>query len=1492
MTSLFKLSVFTSLLVILLPTSLWPDDAPKPVAIATPDPKLVAERDKFWQQAQTLAAEGQLTEAIAAGEQAVERHRRLFGDDHVGLMDFLEWLSYRHLAAKQPDEALRKAKRFYELAEKHFGESHWRTVSAKWCRDYIERLANIDRDTLIRMLTLESEAQKFAAKGESAKAAAKALELAEIEERVLGPEHPFYANSQASIVDWLWSAGKAAEAEKHAVLALGIRRKSLGMKHPDTAGGLHTLAVLYETMGDYAKAEPLYIESLDIRETVLGHEHAATATSLHALAWLSALKGDYAKALPLNLESVNIYRKVHGSDHSDTTASLNNLAMIYQLMEQYAQAEPLLRECLQINMRIVGREHASTATSFDNLAKLYQAMGEFVKAEPLARECLEIRTKTLSREHADTVASLKNLAMLLEEQNQYAQAEPLFQETLDIRLKTLGRMHHSTATSFHDLAWLYKLMGEFTKAKKLFRESLEIYTQVLGREHLNTTTNIRNLARVYQSLRDYANAESLFRENLEIRRKVLGREQDHTMGSLNDLAEFYVARGDYAKAERLYREGYDIRLKTLGREHHKTATLLNNLAVVTQSMGDFPKAEQLYRESLDISRMIHGPEHLETTTCLTNLAGVYGEMANYTKAETLYREALKIRERELGRRHQSTAKVLAELAALYQKTGDYAKSEPLHRESLETCRKTLGREHHVTALCLSRFALLYLSMGDPAKAEPMYREALRIHEKTLGSEHPDTAVTRHELAHLYLSIGDHEKAEPLYKESLDVIRRTLGNEHPDAATGLSSLAMVHAAMEDYAQAEPLFREAHDIRVKVLGREHPSVANSLSNLALVYELLGDHAKAEPAYREALAIQKKVLGHEHPETTDSESKLGMYYVAMQKLVQAEPLLRSSVDAKRRFLDHTAGVQSERQQLLLAEQSRMSLDAWLAVAADAEVGVEERYARLLSWKGAIYAAQARTEDQLDSPQTKAAWSKLRQLRQQLARVALTTLDLRSANVEQNSAERSRLMAELTEEIEQLEVTLARQSGEFRQTRLARRMTPNQLRQSLPADCVLVDFVDYQHLLPPREGSTKLVLERRIAAFVVRKEGETVWINCGLQKPIAEAVSVCRQAHVPPSEQQQLELFLRPIIPQQRRQAEQTLRKLLWEPLVAHLEGVKTVLIAPDGPLHGLPFGALPGKKEGTYLLEEVAIGVIPVPQAIGSFVEADRDAAKTDNRSLLLVGEVDYDSPPGLLDIASTTSDRGETFSKMDTPRGTFRFAPLPSGFAELSSIDRSFHTAFPEGTSEVLEKENATESLFRKAVPRHRYLHLITHGFFAPEEMLSILHQPVPGGREPFMPVGHERTIVGHHPGSLSGIALAGANTASKSNEDDGILTALEVSALNLRHADLVVLAACETGLGKVAGGEGVLGLQRAFQLAGARTTVTSLWTVRARVTVVLMQRFYDNLWVKRLPKLEALREAQLWVMRGNGLLPAEIVKDSDIRLPPDFWAAWILSGDWR
>jgi CHAT domain-containing protein len=285
-----------------------------------------------------------------------------------------------------------------------------------------------------------------------------------------------------------------------------------------------------------------------------------------------------------------------------------------------------------------------------------------------------------------------------------------------------------------------------------------------------------------------------------------------------------------------------------------------------------------------------------------------------------------------------------------------------------------------------------------------------------------------------------------------------------------------------------------------------------------------------------------------------------------------------------------------------------------------------------------------------------------------------------------------------------------------------------------------------------------------------------------------------------------------------------------------------------------------------------------------------------ALLLVGDVDYGGSPGREHSARLSrSAAGVVTGSLP------EFGLLPASRPEILAIRDSFRTQHERGKVRILGRDKATEEAFKIEASKCRWLHVATHGFFAPKALRSAL---APAAKS--VADGTSLTVAGYHPGVLSGLALSGANTPPVGEGDDGILTALEVASLDLSNVEVAVLSACETGLGEVAGGEGVLGLQRAFQVAGVRTTVTSMWKVPDAATQLLMQRFYENLWEKGLGKLEALREAQLWVRRegrsrvtGSGESRGVRIPDQDEpssgesrNLPPFYWAGFVLSGDWR
>ncbi len=1085
----------------------------------------------------------------------------------------------------------------------------------------------------------------------------------------------------------------------------------------------------------------------------------------------------------------------------------------------------------------------------------FRRSGKLVEAIEVAGKMLVIEREVFGDEHDLVFSSMDSIAQMQEQGEFFAAARKTREEILALRRKASGVDHWRTADARRSLE----------NVDLLERLSPGDRTEVIRASVLS------KLAGHFESMAQYAQAEPLYRQALDIRKKLLGEKHPAYATSLNNLAVLYKSMGDLTKAEPLFLQALEIHRDVFGEEHPDFATSLNNLAVIHRAMGDLTKAEPLYLRALDIRKKVLGEKHPDYAMSLNNLAAIYNAMGEYPKAEPLFRQALEINRTLLGEQDPAVATCLNNLAEVYNSMADCARAEPLYRQALEINRTVLGEQHPEYAISLSNLAGLYAAMGDYALAEPLYLRALDIRKKVLEEKHPDYAMSLNNLAWLYNAMGDSAKAEPLFRKALEINRTALGEHHPDFAVNLNNLAQLYVAMGDATNAEPLLRQALDIRRASLGESHPSYATALGNLAALYVTKNDYAQAESLYRQALAIQAAALGEQHPTYAVSLGNLAGLYETRGQHALAEPLVRQSVAILRRHVEATAAVQSERQQFAMSTTNRGLLSLYVSVAVLSGNYANDIYREVLLTKGAVWRRQQKTRAVQADSQLIPLFAELRSVAARRAQLTLATPNPGDLDKSQ------RQIDELAQRQEQLERDLAGRSSAYREAQQL--VTVEELRTSLPAGHTLVDFWEYSQLVPPANDTVPVQFERRLVAFVVRPDQQSVaLVPLGDVKSLSQAIDTWRRSFGQSAE---------------ATRAGQLLRERLWKPLERHLSDTRVVLVSPDGVLGRFPLIALPGEKPGSFLLEERALASVPVPQAIVSLLKEKSTDRPAVSGNLLILGDVDYDAVPDGQDSPAPKKKFGRTLAAV---RGSdWRgFTPLPGTRGELATIDKLYRGIFGADGVTLLEKSEATEKRFREEAPRHRLLHVATHGFFAPETLRSALNDSTARGSR-MRESGSLQQFVGPPPGLLSGLALAGANRTPDGEHDDGILTASEVESLDLRGVDLALLSACETGLGNVADGEGLLGLQRAFQVAGARSVVASLWEVSDDATRALMERFYDNLWQKDLSTLESLREAQLWMLREGrqrGLVRVDQPKPDNQRSSPFYWAAFVLSGDWR
>ena len=956
------------------------------------------------------------------------------------------------------------------------------------------------------------------------------------------------------------------------------------------------------------------------------------------------------------------------------------------------------------------------------------------------------------------------------------------------------------------------------------------FSQVADSSVVRQVDSLIQVSRTLTGKSDFGKALEINAAAEKLALEKLGRESAVYGNCCFNHGRVLHFKNDYRTAEKWYLESRAIREKVLGKEHLDYAASVNSLANLYNVMGQYEKAEPLYLESKAIREKAFGKDHPNYASSLNNLAVLYKTMGQYEKAESLYLESKTIREKSMGKEHPNYASCLNNLAVLYYAMGQYEKAEPLYLKSKAIWEKALGKEHPDYASSLNNLANLYYAMGQYEKAETLYLESKAIREKALGKEHPEYARSLNNLADLYKTMGQYEKAETLYLESKAIREKALGKEHPSYAASLNGLANLHYDMGQYKKAEPLYLESKAIREKALGKEHPEYARSLNNLANLYRDMGQYEKSEPLNLESIAIREKVLGKQHPGYAKSLKSIALLYWSMGQYEKAEPFFLELSTVNRHLIEKILCNLSERElnNYLNTFSERQGQTLSFTQISGRVKATLACYDNTLFYKGFLFNASSHINN-LAQHDT----------------AAIRLHNLLKSYHRRLAAEYAKPIAE-RKSVEELEAKANTAEKELVRTvagygEAIRQVNWQEVQSALKPGEAAIEFVHYNFYTPDPTDSV-------MYAALVLRPGDT------------------QPAFIPLLEERQLTPLLRGIqgsdfdLIDQRyafRNGKNALHALIWQPLDSLLQGVKTIYCSPSGLLHRINLGAVPLSSDQTFADRYHLVVLGSTRQLVtGRSTTANATAAAT------LFGGIQYDSKimAAAQDPNSEEDMRGATatlpFPYDTTLRGggdNSPWRPLPATETEVRNIaamlqKRGFKTALQTGPA-------ATEETFKqlgRTEPSPRILHLATHGYFFPDAKIS-KQSAVSSMQEPVFKLSD-------HPMIRAGLILAGANptwTTGKPPEqgEDGILTAYEISQMNLSNTELVVLSACETGLGDLVGNEGVYGLQRAFRIAGAKYLVMSLWQVSDRMTGELMTEFYRQYLEEKKPVPDAFRGAQ-------------------------------------
>lgn len=799
-------------------------------------------------------------------------------------------------------------------------------------------------------------------------------------------------------------------------------------------------------------------------------------------------------------------------------------------------------------------------------------------------------------------------------------------------------------------------------------------------------------------------------------------------------------------------------------------------------------------------------------------------------------------------------------------------------------------------MTLSNIATTFYRQGDLASSLEYRQRVLAIlEEMDKGAASMGTARQLSGLGDIFLAQGKFSLAADNYQRALEM-REKANPESFEISDSLAALAGLERARKNISLAL-------DYDLRALKRGQKSCPNSwcvagvLNDLGeLTYEQ-GDLASAESYLRQAVDVREKSLGPAHPDLARSLNGLSLTVAALGRKQEA---LEMALRAERIGADHlrvSVRTLSERQALAYEGIRASGLDVALTLtgSANAPAAGSKVFDAVIHSRALVFdelAARHRSAYGSGDPEVK-------QLADQLssARAQLATLVFRGAEPGKADAYRKVLDA-ARDRKEKAERMLAAKSIAFRQDQAREQIGLREIAASLPEGAALVAFVRYARHDLHRSGATEGAPEPvpSYAAFVLRAgKHEPEFFRLGTARGIESLLAAWRSDIA-----RQEEPNVSKTAEDTYRRTGAALRRRIWDPLLPALGGAGEVFVVPDGALHLVSLPSLPiGSSQ--YLLET---------RPMIHYLSTERDLVPEATRhgeGILVVGNPAFDQA-GKLAVTSNqpvpagavSSTAGTLLRGTRSACGTFQtlhFPPLPASQREAENIAalwtqsgagagagvmRGSDAKAGNGESLQMTGVDASPEAFTQYAPGKRVLHVATHGFFLEGSCESAVQRRLdPSNRdESVLPATAENPLL------LSGLAFAGANrrSSAEADETDGILTAEEIAGINLEGVDWAVLSACDTGVGEIKVGEGVFGLRRAFQVAGARTVIMSLWPVDDKTTEQWMGTLYREHFLNGKDTVESVRAASLQILRQR--------RAKHQSTHPFYWGAFIAAGDWH
>ncbi|MCE9592935.1 MAG: CHAT domain-containing protein [Planctomycetes bacterium] len=1245
-------------------------------------------------------------------------------------------------------------------------------------------------------------------------------------------------------------------------------------------------------------------------ETDATRAQAEAATNALAEAIELKQAGDKDRARKLVDEAVAGLLAVDGVESSARAAlAFPALGLEARALGAYETAGLAFEIWWRHSERVLPEEHpVLTAARYRHACTLYNRQ-QYPEAKVVYEQVVAVRERTLAEDDVDLQEARESLGSTLVVLGELARARPLLERALDFRTRTLPADDVRLASSRCDMALLVFRLGESASAVAMCDRALEGIRDSLPEDDQQKQYIREVLAVCLRTAGDLSRARTLGEENLASRLRTLREDDERVLFVKLELAAALHYLGDLHAARALQESVVAVRERTLPADHPALLIAKGNLASTRRDMGDLRGALALNTFIAACFEAKYPEDKWEVQTAHLAVAGALHDLGRLDEAIAILERLVASCARTFPVEHEFLQKARINLAAALSDRGDHARARVILEESVPVLDRSLPAENLDVLRARCNLGAELMRMGDNAGARALLEPVVQTCSRTLPADHPFRLTSELDLASAAWTLGDAAAAAVLLRQVLDTLQTSVAEDHPLRLAVRTNLGATLLEEKDLVGARAVQEDVVAILERRAEERRGALALARANLAGTLLRQGDEAGARRLYEVVLADSSG--NDEYGSRVAQLARRGVERSIARRFAR-EPA-RTDVDAqsdreRRRELAlvDVRALRTAAERAILASSGREAEERaipgdQLADAVSAALGdgvfapdptlVTEAFllsetTRNLALYSARLAASARND-----PARAELWDEVRE-----HTAALATLVSKGAPTDDFTAARSAL-----EESQRKLVLLGEQSNADLVATL--RIDAAAARHRLDTRTA---FVGYRRINLERTTALERVGEHHLCAFVARADREPALVDLGPMEPVEQAVKDWRAAlgggaarglsagteRTSDSEAQGA-----------MNSAGERLRRLVVDPLRAPCAGAERWIVALDDVLNLVPLDALPagepwsrasdGKERAPASDGTAALlgDRVRIDTTLNLFIGvAPEAAASTQVADLVALGDAAFDfagSRVAPQDAASAVAAHAAAVDPL-VRGGSFDagFGVLPATRGEVVAIGRCFESAFgAESHARVLLRADASSENLASSAPSARWLHVATHGWFAPDWIQSTSRtNAADAGPAAGLETSLSDAARGMRPMLLCGLALAGANAPVNTvGRTPGLITAEEIGALDLSHCELAVLSACDTNVGLARAGQGVASLQKALHIAGARSVITSVWKVPDEATRELMVDFYRRLWVEKKPKWQALWEAK------KQLRDAKDTRGKPLYTTRD-WAAWVLTGD--